>query len=76
MNADNMFFSLGYEKEESRKRISYQKIKNDYGNYINFEHETKTFYKCGDYGEIDETITMQELKAINEKVRELGWDDN
>lgn len=65
-NADNMFYSLGYEKEENFK-VGYYCCKGSY-NTIDFYYEEKTISLNGDFN-------MQELKAINEKVKELGWYD-
>lgn len=64
-NADNMFYSLGYDKVEKNNSIEYRKatIK-----IILTKHDkdvAKFDLGQGSY------ITMQELKAINEKVREL-----
>lgn len=67
--ADMMFEKLGYEKYNE---FVYIKIK-DKGIVIEFDQEEKTFRKDF-YGEIGE-ITMQELQAINKKVKELGWNE-
>ena len=76
--ADKMFEELGYEKiadckqedisaciYENRKKYSiYNEIK-----IIIFHYKTKKITLDTDY------ISMQELQAINEKCKELGWFD-
>lgn len=76
-NADNMFEELGYKKaEDNEDYIAYQD--KDIAKLIEIYCNRKTISV---YEVIDnETlltgeITMQELLAINEKVKELGWDD-
>ena len=73
-NADKMFEELGYKKViDSELEIVYQ-----YGNTVCI---TIAFYKISkmvqSYDEKNKSLglTMPELKAINEKVKELGWDD-
>ena len=65
--ANEIFKKLGYEKYNE---FVYIKSK-DKGIVIEFDKKDKTFQKDF-YGEIG-AITMQELQAINEKVKELGW---
>lgn len=63
--ADKMFEELGYKKFEGLRQIEYHNK-----NYvIVFEKDTKVFYCSKD--EYEDYITMQELKAINQKVLEL-----
>ena len=76
-NADKMFEELGYKKtEDNEDFIAYQN--KDIAKLIEIYCNRKTISV---YEVIDnETlltgeITMQELKAINEKVKELGWYD-
>lgn len=65
--ADKMFEKLGYEKEETNYSIRYIKfIFKDLGHRIVFYKDDKS---VNTYGKID----MQELQAINEKCKELGW---
>lgn len=70
MTADKMFEELGYTKHENNFGIYYHDKEDKYEEYISicFDKEDKTIH-FGIY------ITMQELKAINEKVKELGWYD-
>lgn len=68
--ADEMFEELGYEKygnEVNSFEIMYKKNNHE----ITFYREKK-FFDCG-CGIGREFINMQELQAINEKVKELGW---
>lgn len=66
--ADRMFKKLGYEKDISQWGISY---KNEDDKIIKFNND-KTI-SCVNFYDGFESITMQELQAINEKVKELGW---
>lgn len=70
--ADEMFEKLGYEKDKSYNLISYEKDVGKHLYTIVFDITNKTFYKGSTCQ--DEAITMLELQAINEKVKELGWD--
>ena len=69
--ADEMLKKLGYEKiEEDKRFIKYRKpFDND---YIVIDKKAKDFIKNFD-SEYWKAVTMQELQAINEKCRELGW---
>ena len=66
--ADKILKELGYTVEEGNRNIF---IYIDDGEYINHsfvihkESKTITVYK--------QLVTMQELQAINQKCRELGW---
>ena len=73
--ADEMFEKLGYSK------IDEKRLKN-----IIFTDGNKKFYfnkvhkkiKCVEYDKEEETLmesyfTIEELQAINQKVKELGW---
>lgn len=63
--ADEMFDEIGYEKiHDNKRRITY---KNFFGK-IEFYMKNKWIYT-------NFNIEMQELQAINEKVKELGWID-
>lgn len=76
--ADEMFEELGYKKiEENDKSILYLSEKT-FGRIrkIKFWKDDKGIFN--DLLEDDEVISsvqigMQELQAINEKVKELGW---
>jgi hypothetical protein len=65
-----MFEKLGYwlDCENSNMCIWV----NDYNEVIKFNKKRKEFYKAVGNEEF-EYITMQELKAINKKVKELNW---
>ena len=67
--ADQMFEELGYEKETREDFIEY--INKHNGKEISFVKTTENV--CASQGYNVETITMQELKAINKKCLELGW---
>ena len=78
--ADEMFEELGYvEKEEYRNYYTnkdytlYKKIDDPSQESIVFDYTKKTIKKRHIYTEIAREITIQDLKAINEKVKELGW---
>lgn len=61
--ADEMFEELGYE--ETYHNFYSSEL---YDTTINFKTIYKELYINGNLG-------MQELKAINKKVKELGWND-
>ncbi len=70
---DEMFEELGYEIDstyEIKGHLHYCKenIK------IDFDLERKNFYKYNLSG-YRSSISMQELQAINQKCKELGWLD-
>lgn len=79
--ADEMFEKLGYEKsvdkDDSERFSTYIKYSKDgsYGSTISFDHWDKRI--CADTFDEDYEwneayyFTMQELQAINEKVKEL-----
>lgn len=83
--ADEMFGKLGYsnDNQSSENCIEYErpsKVNNYQTIWIIFDLEDKTVSKlCQDWETsektIPEEISMQELQAINEKVKELGWLD-
>lgn len=68
--ADKMFEELGYKKEENDKGIRYIEKGRILGDNFNFEI---FFAKISKLVGCTGLITMQELQAINEKVKELGW---
>ena len=71
--ADEMFEKLGYKKSYIQLRdIKYYK---DDDNVIYFRVNKKTFNKSGEYDGMCDYITMQELQAINKKVKELDWNE-
>lgn len=67
--ADEMFEELGYEKYEGLYGIHYM----NRDNLIRFDKRKNTIII--DSEDYDDKVNMQELQAINEKVRELGWLD-
>lgn len=69
-SADEMFEELGYEKFGNEK-YSYQLMYQN-GNHDIIFYLGKKLFDCG-CGIGREFIDMQELKAINKKVKELGW---
>lgn len=81
VSADEMFKELRYSKKENEFEIRYSYI--DEKEYYN--DEDIVFYKrekaieiyhpeCReDYESDSGVISMQELQAINEKCKELGW---
>lgn len=71
--ADKMFEELGYEIEiENKKRITYVYEGQFFDKYIIFEIIDKHIVIELGTGE-STNINMQELQAINEKCKELGW---
>ena len=67
--ADKMFENLGYEKLQDNKNIT-EYIDKDINNKVVFYKNLKEVAKLYNFG-----ITMQELQAINERCKELGWLD-
>lgn len=82
--ADEMFEKLGYELiEDSKRYLRYAKYDNigSYkysGEFIDFEKVNKEFRltrKTHQGNTHFRYSSMQELQAINEKVKELGWNE-
>ena len=69
--ADKMFEDLGLWLE--RENTVYFEVKNDEDKVIQINKERKEI-ACFNYYDGFERITLEELKAINEKVKELGWE--
>lgn len=78
--ADKMFEELGYKKEQDNNYILFEK------ELLNKEVKTIVFnlnkalidIRTEDdyyYQTITTVMNMQELKAINKKVEELGWNE-
>ena len=71
--ADKMFDELGYVKIiENNIKILYEKEGRFWDKEISFDlidRQIRVEMGAGD----SEPITMQELQAINIKVKELGW---
>lgn len=74
MNAKEMFESLGYTLIRSDNcLISYEKNKIDALIRIAFIMKDKKFYS--EYNDVAHDITMDELKAISQQLKELHWLD-
>lgn len=72
VTAKKMFESLGYTLIRSDNcLISYEKNKIDALIRIVFIMEDKKFYS--EYNDVAHDITMDELKAVNKQIEELGW---
>lgn len=67
--ADKMFKQLNYEEYKYLEHTDYYNTNND--KIISFRND-KSIAVFNAYDEI-ESITMQELQAINKKVEELKW---
>ena len=78
MSADEMFEKLGYKMKQKGFYIEYCKknnsVKEEY--VISFMMETvmATLYTDG-YLKRPLALEIAELQAINEKVKELGWNE-
>ena len=75
--ADEMFEKIGYKKDiDNEYEIEYI-LPNDY--YINFNKNFISIEKGQYNGEkniyIARPLIKEELQAINEKVKELGWNE-
>lgn len=75
MNAREMFENLWYTKHVSDNRIVYEN-----GNYImrdiiEFHLKDRIVYSCTEYeaGNAIKGLTVNEIKAINQQCKELGW---
>ena len=77
--ADEMFEKLGYEKQEIYYNSNIDTIKyirpGKYSSNAEFRYNGKTVVVY--FGENNKAgnITMDILQAINEKVKELGWNE-
>lgn len=69
--ADRLFDELGYEKIENKIQITYVKPYENIQFLLNVKKIEYHFLR----GSTFLIQTMQELQAINEKVKELGWND-
>ena len=65
--ADKMFEELGYKQYTTDNEIIYQLNNHEICFLLN-----RKMFDCG-CGIGREVINMQELQAINEKCKELGW---
>ena len=71
--ADKLFDELGYSKQEGNFSLCYRRDGNFGVEEIYFDKIYNSFSKAFNYEY--SYITMQELKAINMKCKELGWSD-
>lgn len=78
--ADKIFEELGYEKIDNKKikhirfiRQANKTTSESINFHKIFEKVEVYFYDFEDSQELIKPITMQELKAINLKCKELGW---
>ena len=67
--ADELFEKLRYRKIED-----YNVYKNRRGSHIYFNNFNKTVDVCGHHNN-NKILTMKQIEAINEKIKELGWND-
>ena len=74
--ADEMFKELGYEKvSDIRENTGYVYVKRE-KNSIYYEYPKIIFHnKFKKLTIQNDYLSMQELQAIKEKVKELGWLD-
>ena len=81
MTAKEMFLELGYKLiKDCKFYLFYEKAlkenaeyENDYL-HISFEKQDKEVIKTYGDDNSPEAITIQELKAINKQIEELGWE--
>lgn len=72
--ADEMFKKLGYKKKSNNKFFKEYVLKKQYVVYrIVFCIEQKCIEFCNDSDGYFTRFNGEELQAINEKVKELGW---
>ena len=75
MTAKEMFRNIGYKEVGAHVLIGeIKRYKKDYDNIIVF-YEFQEFMKQGEDSETMSNFTLEELKAINQQIKELGWDD-
>lgn len=72
--ADEMFKNLGYEIDSTYEIEGHLYFCKHYIK-IDFDLKRKDFYKYN-LSDYRCPISMQELQAINEKVKELGWNES
>ena len=83
--ADKMFEKLGYKKDlhtDRKGKVWGEMFEEDrYCKRVSFDYIDKEICVCTNYV-CDKTLehepiyfNMQDLQAINEKVKELGWND-
>lgn len=67
--ADKIFEELGFMKIENKQQINYVGMTDNIVFLINYKKIEYQFLR----GSTFRIQTMEELKAINEKCKELGW---
>lgn len=81
LSADEMFKKIGYKFDNNeschnmiiyKKRFFSEKYENCLTNEIIFLTDEKKVAKS-DYNGLDDLINIDELKAINKKIEEMGW---
>ena len=73
--ADEMFEKLGYKMNEEETIVTYFRRGAFVDGYIKFDLADKVVCAEMGYNHESKDIEMQELQAINEKVKELGWNE-
>ena len=73
--AVEMFEKLGYEMHEEETEIKYIRKGTYVNGFIKFDLTDKVICAEMGYNYESKDLTMQELQAINEKVKELGWNE-
>ena len=82
--ADEMFEELGYEKDKEMPEmyckiiIPFKKQKDIQFDVVTEEHIEIRMSRYDEFGELKFNrivLSLKELQAINEKVKELGWLD-
>ncbi|MGM9881593.1 MAG: hypothetical protein ACI31S_01975 [Bacilli bacterium] len=71
MSTKEMFEELGYEYFNNGLRISYNNFEKEC-KLIEFQLDKKKMILADDSEEIVE-LSIQEIKAINKQIEELGW---
>lgn len=75
MSAKEMFEELGWKVYfKSSVMITYEKKSRSKKSckYVQFYYDSKTFY-IGSEGTFGQPFTIDDLKAINKQIEELGW---
>lgn len=67
--ADEMFKKLGTNKTENNDFISYKGKVNSKAGFLFYKKENTVILEGFN------TLTLTDLQAINEKVKELGWNE-
>jgi len=72
MTSDEMLEKLGYT-EKTKTQAGRVKYKKDDDNVLYFSPKERKFNKSGEHDDMCDCITMDELKAVYQKCKELGW---